>query len=120
MVEVVVSGFVLGLFLLFSLRPLVTANQATELNRERQQREFLAHQILKRAVLAPASELQPMTGRLESQAGPDSVRTLDWTLRIENSESDRVPLVVEVVNSASGEKTTLQTVKFVPGGYFVE
>lgn len=117
LVEVVVSGFVLGLFLLFSLQPLVTANQATELNRERQQREFLAHQILKRAMLAPPSDLQPMSGRLDSQSGPESSRTLEWVLEISDSETDRVPLTVEVTNSTSGEKTTLNTVRFLSGGY---
>ncbi len=117
LVEVVVSGFVLGLFLIFSLRPLVTANQATELNRERQQRDFLAHQVLKRAMLLPSSELRPMSGRLDTQSGSDATRTLDWELRIENTESDQVPLTVEVVNSDSGQRTTLNTVRFVPGGY---
>ena len=117
LVEVVVSGFVLGLFLLFSLQPLVSANQATELNRERQQREFLAHQILKRAMLVPASELRATSGRLDSQSGPDSSRTLEWVLEISDSETDQVPLTVEVTNSASGKKTTLNTVRFLSGGY---
>jgi hypothetical protein len=117
LVEVVVAGFVLGLFLLFSLRPLVSANQATELNKERQQREFLAHQILKRAVLVPASELRPLNGRLDSPIGPASTRNLEWALRIEDSETDRVPLTVQVTDPVSGNKTTLGTVRFVSGGY---
>jgi len=61
--------------------------------------------------------LRATSGRLDSQSGPDSSRTLEWVLEISDSETDQVPLTVEVTNSASGQKTTLNTVRFLSGGY---
>ncbi|MCA9778239.1 MAG: hypothetical protein KC800_16045, partial [Candidatus Eremiobacteraeota bacterium] len=117
LVEVIVSGFVLGLFLLFSLQPLITANRATEMNRERQQREFLAHQLLQQAVLVPEARLQPAGGQLKLQTGREGGRTLNWTLKIEETDANQVPLSVVVTDATTGDTTTLTSTRFVSGGY---
>lgn len=120
LVEVIVSGFVLGLFLLFSLQPLITANRATEMNRERQQREFLAHQLLQQAVLVPEARLQPAGGQLKLQTGREGGRTLNWTLKIEETDANQVPLSVVVTDATTGDTTTLTSTRFVSGGYHNE
>ena len=109
LIEVVVAGFLLALFLLFSIQPLVTSNSATQLNLMRQTRDALAAQLLERAMLCSYKDL-----RTESGAGFPSAETgkdqsaLTWQIEVEESD-EWLGVAVKVEDLTTGEVTNLQS-----------
>ena len=115
LVEVVVAMFLLGLFMLFSLQPLVTSNRALSLNGNRQEREFLANQLLERASLLNQHELRSESGVGYSLAERRERNdcNIKWELTVTRLSERAVRLVIEV-RDESDETTRREAVRYLP------
>jgi type II secretory pathway component PulJ len=113
LIEVVVAGFLLALFLLFSIQPLLTSNRATELNLRRQKRDSLAAQLLERAMLCSEQALRTESGTGYPSEMPDKdQRALTWQVEVKESESDGLlEVAVTVQDPTTGDSTMFQSTR---------